>query len=38
MIPAAHGSFDNDVEIITDTLQRILGGRPTVPVANLHGF
>lgn len=38
MIPAAHGSFDNDAKVITRTLERVLGGQPTVPVENLHGF
>ena len=38
-IPSAHGSFDNDVAIITKTLTRILGGQaPTVKVVDLHNF
>ena len=38
MIPSAHGSFDNDVEVITRTLVRIIGGPLTVQVGSLHGF
>jgi hypothetical protein len=38
MIPSAHGSFDNDVDVITRTLKRILGHDPQEPVENLHGF
>ncbi len=37
-IPAAHGAFDNDVEVVTRTLERIRGGPLKVPVENLHGF
>jgi len=37
-IPAAHGSFDNDVKVITRTIGRILGGPLGVPVESLHGF
>ncbi len=38
-IPSAHGSFDNDVAIITKTLKRILGGTdPAVEVGDLHAF
>jgi len=38
MIPSAHGSFDNDVDVITRTLKQILGHDPQEPVENLHGF
>ena len=35
----AHGSFDNDVEVITRTLQRIRGGRKLLmPVDDLRGY
>lgn len=37
-IPAAHGSFDNDLAVINATLQRILGGAPSHPVKDLTGF
>jgi hypothetical protein len=36
-IPLAHGSFDNDVEVVTETLERILGGPLATPVENLGG-
>jgi len=39
MIPLAHGSFDNDIEVVTDTLVRIRDGAALdVEVTNLHGF
>lgn len=39
MIPLAHGSFDNNVEVVTDTLVRIRGDVALdVEVTNLHGF
>ena len=34
----AHGSFDNDIAVVTKTLQRIRGSRLRFPVENLHGF
>ncbi len=37
-IPLAHGSFDNDVAVVTRTLQRIRGSQLRFPVENLHGF
>lgn len=38
-IALAHGSFDNDIEVITATLTRVLGGvAPAVPVDNLQAF
>jgi hypothetical protein len=37
-IAAAHGSFDNDVDIVNATLQRILGVEPAHPVTDLTGF
>jgi hypothetical protein len=39
VIPLAHGSFDNDVEVITETLTRIRGGVALdAAVENLRGF
>lgn len=37
-INAAHGSFDNDVGVITQTLERIRGGKLLVGVDDLRGF
>ncbi len=37
-ISAAHGSFDNDVEVLGATLQRILGGTLKQAVDDLRGF
>jgi hypothetical protein len=38
-IPAAHGSFDNDVAVMSRTLQRILQSPAlTAPIENLRGF
>lgn len=38
-IALAHGSFDNDIDVITATLTRVLGGAaPAVPVDNLQSF
>ncbi|WP_326533067.1 C1 family peptidase [Pseudorhodoferax sp.] len=35
----AHGNFDNDVEVVTRTLQRIRGGRKLLlPVDDLRGY
>lgn len=37
-IPLAHGSFDNDVEVLTQTLKRIRGGgKLAATVENLRG-
>ena len=38
LIPLAHGSFDNDIDVITSTLSRITGGKLQTKVENLHGF
>ncbi len=37
-ISLAHGSFDNDVEVVAATLRRIRGEELAVKVENLHGF
>ncbi len=37
-IPLAHGSFDNDVVVMTRSLKRILGKNLTYPIENLKGF
>ncbi|MGE0475108.1 MAG: peptidase C1, partial [Nitrospirales bacterium] len=37
-IPLAHGSFDNDVEVMTRTLKRILGKNLPYPIENLKGY
>jgi len=37
-IPVAHGSFDNDVEVMTRTLKRILGKNLPFPIENLKGY
>lgn len=37
-IPLAHGSFDNDVEVMTRTLTRILGRPLSFPIENLKGY
>ncbi|HEX4984783.1 MAG TPA: C1 family peptidase [Burkholderiales bacterium] len=37
-INAAHGSFDNDIDVITRTLERITGGKLARPVDDLRGF
>lgn len=37
--PPSHGGFDNDIKIVEDTLEIILGtGGLSFPVKNLHGF
>jgi hypothetical protein len=38
MIPATHGSFDNNIEVVGRTLERILGKALKFKVENLHGF
>ena len=38
MISSAHGSFDNDVEIIARAIERIIGAPLIVPIESLHGF
>lgn len=35
---ASHGGFDNDVDIVTTTLKRIIGARLALPVDDLRGF
>jgi hypothetical protein len=35
---ASHGGFDNNVELVSQTLQRIVGGKLTLPVDDLVGF
>lgn len=35
-IPAAHGSFDNDIDVVSATLMRILGGPLKTPVRDLR--
>jgi predicted chitinase len=37
-ISASHGSFDNNVEVVTRTLQRITGKNLAMPVDDLRGF
>jgi hypothetical protein len=37
-IPLVHGSFDNDVKVMTDTLKRILGRNLKYPIENLRGY
>lgn len=38
MIPLAHGSFDNDRQVVTATLARIRGDKLCAKVENLHWF
>ena len=35
-IDLAHGSFDNDIEVVTRTLERMAGSKLKVKVENLH--
>lgn len=35
---AAHGGFDNDLDVVTRTLKRITGAELTLPVDDLRGF
>jgi hypothetical protein len=37
-ISASHGSFDNNVEVVTRTLERITGKKLAMPVDDLRGF
>ena len=37
-IDAAHGSFDNDVEVLSKTLERVLRGKLLNVVDDLRGF
>jgi hypothetical protein len=36
-IPLAHGSFDNDVDVVTKTLERIRGSKLDIPIETLRG-
>jgi len=36
--PAAHGGFDNDVDVVTRTLTRITGAAPATTVDDLRGY
>jgi hypothetical protein len=39
MIPLAHGPFDNDLDVVTATLERVLRKQPLpTKVEILHGF
>ena len=37
-IPAAHGSFDNDLDVVTGTLETITGAPLTSAITDLRGF
>jgi hypothetical protein len=37
-IPADHGSFDNNLNVVNRALERILGSKPLAPVTDLRGF
>ncbi len=37
-IDANHGSFDNNIEVVNQAIERILGKKPPVPVTDLRGF
>lgn len=37
-VALAHGSFDNDIEVIADAIKDILKKKPGVPVTNLEQF
>lgn len=38
MAPAAHGSFDNNIDVITRTLEHITGAPLAMPVDDLRGY
>jgi hypothetical protein len=38
IIDIAHGSFDNDLKVVNNSLKRILGCEPGVKIADLSGF
>jgi hypothetical protein len=38
MIPLAHGSFDNDIDVVSETLRRITGEKLRTKIENLHDF
>ena len=35
---AAHGGFDNDLDVVTRTLKRITGAELALPAEDLRGF
>jgi len=35
---ACHGGFDNDIDVIARTLQRITGAKPALPIDDLRGY
>ncbi|MNJ72162.1 hypothetical protein D3C77_687840 [compost metagenome] len=37
-IDATHGSFDNNVEVVGRTLERITGAKLAMPIDDLRGF
>jgi hypothetical protein len=37
-IPAGHGSFDNNLNVVNRAIKRIIGREPLEPVTDLHGF
>lgn len=37
-IPAGHGSFDNNLNIVNRAIKRVTGKNPTEPVTDLRGF
>jgi hypothetical protein len=37
-IPLAHGSFDNDIDVLSATLNRITGDKLRIKIENLHEF
>jgi hypothetical protein len=37
-ISASHGSFDNNIEVVSRTLERITSGKLAMPVDDLRGF
>ncbi len=37
-IPANHGSFDNNVDVVNKAIRRILGAAPKLKVTDLEGF
>jgi hypothetical protein len=37
-IDASHGSFDNNIDVVNQAIERILGKKPPVPVTDLRGF
>jgi hypothetical protein len=37
-VRASHGGFDNDIEVVTRTLQRIRGGELALKIDDLRGY